>query len=182
MPSLRLLAIFAVLLYGSVPATAATGASAAELMRCAEIATRDERLDCYDLLAHRSVDRESSAAAQKPAVAAAAETTAAADSAPSSSPPAASAPSDPKNFGLSAAQQHIFSNGPRTEHARVTSVSSDNIGHSYVVLDSGQTWMVLDNDGWLSAGDEVTIKRAVLGSFLMVVSHSHYSYRVNRTH
>jgi hypothetical protein len=48
-----------------------------------------------------------------------------------------------------------------------------------VVLDSGQTWTVMDNDGRLAAGDAVTIKRAALGSFLMLTPSNH-RYRVRR--
>jgi hypothetical protein len=47
------------------------------------------------------------------------------------------------------------------------------------VLDSGQTWTVLDDDGRVSAGDAVTIKKATLGAFLMMTP-SHHSYRVRR--
>lgn len=172
-------AVATLFLCGSVPAT---GASAVDLSRCAEIRERDARLDCYDLLAQRTADRDSSTAAQKTPATAEVESSAAAGLAPASSSRAASVlPADEKNFGLSAVQQHMFSKGPRSEHAHVNSVYSDKTGYSYVLLDSGQTWMVIDNDGWLSAGDEVTIRRAVLGSFLMVESHSHHSYRVNRT-
>ncbi len=172
------LAIVALFLCGAV---AAMGASAVDLSRCADIAERDARLDCYDLLARRDADRDSSSA-HKTTATAEVESNAATNLASASSSRAASAPpADEKNFGLSAVQQHLFSKGPRSEHAHVNSVYSDKTGYSYVLLDSGQTWMVIDNDGWLSAGDEVTIRRAVLGSYLMVESRSHHSYRVNRT-
>jgi len=48
-----------------------------------------------------------------------------------------------------------------------------------VVLDNGQTWTVMDNDGRLASGDAVTIKRAALGSFLMMAPSNH-RYRVRR--
>ena len=59
------------------------------------------------------------------------------------------------------------------------SLSSDSVGHAVIVLDSGQTWAVTDDDGWLSNGDKVVIKRAALGSFLLT-SPSHRTYRVHR--
>jgi hypothetical protein len=87
---------------------------------------------------------------------------------------------DTKDFGLTAEQQHPVDAGPKAMAARIAVVSSDKLGHTTVVLDSGQTWTVLDDDGRLSAGDAVRIKRAALGSYLMF-GPSNHSYWVRRT-
>ncbi|HEY2779343.1 MAG TPA: hypothetical protein VGI90_01100 [Steroidobacteraceae bacterium] len=170
----------------SVGASAAAAPSNDDMARCAAIAAPDSRLACYDALAHRPADKVSRAtvppasAAPTPAAVATTSTAApAAAAAASQAPAAVPNPADPKNFGLTAAQQHTSDLGPKSIAAHISSVSSGQIGQTFVVLDSGQTWTVLDNDGRLSAGDAVTIKRAALGSFLMVTPSNH-SYRVRR--
>jgi hypothetical protein len=165
-----------------IGSTALGATSEDELARCAGIPAPGTRLACYDALAHRPPDKASAAAAapiQAPAPSQA--------SAPAQPPtpvqppaPAAAIATDPKNFGLTPKQQHTAEEGPKSIAAHIAIVSSDKFGHSTIVLDSGQTWMVLDDDGRLSAGDAVTIKRAALGSFLMLAPSNH-SYRVRRT-
>jgi hypothetical protein len=49
-----------------------------------------------------------------------------------------------------------------------------------MALDNDQRWAVEDNDGRLSVGDAVRIKRAAMGSFLMITASNH-TYRVRRT-
>jgi hypothetical protein len=164
-----------------------------DMARCAVIPAPDSRLACYDALAHRPADKIPSAAAKStpapaptplsaptpvraPAAAAAAAPAAAAAQAP---PSAAAIAADPKNFGLTPAQQHTADLGPKSITAHISIVSSDQVGRTLVVLDSGETWTVMDNDGRLSSGDAVTIKRAALGSFLMLTPSNH-SYRVRR--
>jgi hypothetical protein len=168
-------------------ANAATAPSSDDMARCAAIQAPDTRLSCYDALAHRPADKV------PPAVARAARSPAAPASSATSSSPAVPAPSaavqapatvaaiaaDPQNFGLSALQQHTADLGPKSEAARISIVSSDQTGRTFVVLDSGQTWTVMDSDGRLNSGDAVTIKRAALGSFLMLTPSNH-SYRVRR--
>lgn len=126
---------------------------ALDLAACARIAAPDDRLACYDALAHRPT--------------APAAPRAAADGA--------------QNFGLSPVQQHLTSAGPQTIQARIASISSNRTGTAVILLDSGQSWTVEDDDGRLSAGDEVTIKHAALGSFLLLTNANH-RYRVRRNH
>ena len=164
-------------------ATIATAAGADGLARCAEIAAPDARLACYDALAHRPADAATPptstvkppAATEKPAAAAAEKSSAAA--APASA--AAIFAQDPKNFGLTLAQQHMAFAGPTSIKARIDAINSGPNGQTYIVLDSGQTWIMGENDGWLSKGDAVTIKRAALGAFLLM-SPSNHSYHVRR--
>jgi hypothetical protein len=169
-------------------ATAAAGPSNDDMARCAVIPASDSRLACYDALAHRPADKLPSAAAKRtPAPAAApapTPTTAPAPTTVAATPvqapvSAAAIAADPKNFGLTPAQQHIADLGPKSIAAHISIVSSDQLGRTLVVLDSGETWTVMDNDGRLSSGDAVTIKRAALGSFLMMAPSNH-SYRVRR--
>ncbi len=177
-------------------AAAAAAPSNKEMARCAAIPAPDSRLACYDALAHRPAD-VSSAAARSSAVPAPlpAAVSAPAPAAPSAavvaSAPAAAAPpapvpaqaaaiaADPKNFGLTPAQQHTTDLGPKSIAATISIVSADQNGRTLVVLDNGETWTVMDNDGRLSSGDAVTIKHAALGSFLML-TRSNHSYRVRR--
>lgn len=165
-------------------AASATAAGAETLASCARIDAADARLACYDALAHRPADatgKPSVAAADKPSVAAAPATATAAP-APATTTPvsaAAIAAQDPNNFGLSLAQQHVGSAGPTSIKARIAAINPGPNGLTYLVLDSGQTWTVGENDGWLSTGDAVTIKRAALGSFLLTAPSNH-SYHVRR--
>jgi len=49
----------------------------------------------------------------------------------------------------------------------------------YVRLDNAQTWTFNAQDTLLRVGDKVTIKRAALGSYLMILPDYH-SYRAKR--
>ena len=157
----------------ALAAAAATSVRAETLASCAAIAAPDARLACYDALAHRPKDaapeKPSASAAQKPSAAAA----------PASA--TATSAQDPNNFGLSLAQQHMAFAGPTSIKARVEAINSGPNGQTYIVLDSGQTWTMGENDGWLSKGDAVTIKRAALGAFLLTAPSNH-SYHVRRVH
>lgn len=167
-------------------AAAAAGAPTDEDMaRCAVIPVRDSRLDCYDALAHRPADKRNAAAKTAPPPAPAPAPVAAAPAsvavAPAAQAPvsAAAIVADPGNFGLTVVQPDTADLGPKSIAAHISIVSSDQLGRTLVVLDNGETWTVADNDGRLSSGDAVTIKRAALGSFLML-THSNHSYRVRR--
>jgi hypothetical protein len=163
--------------------SAAAAPSNDDMALCAAIAAPDARLACYDTLAHRPVEKIPHAAAATPASVAPAPTAAApatAAAAPAQAPAtAAPNPADPKNFGLTPAQQQTTDLGPKAIAAHISIVSANQAGQTTVVLDSGQTWTVMDNDGRLASGDAVTIKRAALGSFLMMTPSNH-SYRVRR--
>jgi hypothetical protein len=172
----------AFLILMAATATATSSAAGApsndDMARCAAIQAANSRLSCYDTLAHRPADKVPALAA-KITPAAATPTPAAPAPAVQASTTVAAIAADPQNFGLTAVQTHTAELGPRSETAHVSIVSSDQSGRTLVVLDSGQTWTVLDPDGRLSSGDAVTIKRAALGSFLMVTPSNH-SYRVRR--
>lgn len=167
----------------AITATAATNDS--EMLRCAAIAVRDTRLDCYDALAHQLSNKGTAPAAAQPAtppaaVSGPARAPASADSpAASQAPPAAVVAGDPKNFGLTAAQQHTVDLGPQMITANISILSSNQKGETFVVLDNGQTWSLTDNDGWLATGQAVRIKKAAMGAYLMLIPSNH-SYHVRR--
>ena len=181
----------------SLAATVAGTDGTETLARCAVIAAPDARLACYDALAHRPADampaagvaKPPAAAAEKPLAAAAAKPSAVEAEKPSPALAPALAPAsaaaisaqDPKNFGLSLAQQHMAFAGPTSIKARIEAINSGPNGQTYIVLDSGQTWSIGENDGWLSEGDPVTIKRVTLGAFLLMAPSNH-SYHVRRVH
>jgi hypothetical protein len=193
------LARVAALLGISVSALSATAPSAADLARCAGIAAPDARLACYDTLAGRAADRAAPTAATTPtpapvappppasaapptaAAAAATSATPAAPPVPPASAPAPSFASDPRNFGFTEAQQHAQAQphaapeAPANIQARVAKFVDNRAGRAYVVLDNGQTWVFVDagDDAGLSPGDAVTIKRASLGSFLILTPSKH---------
>jgi hypothetical protein len=178
------ISITCALLALSISASAAPSNS--DMARCAAIDAPDARLACYDMLAHRPADKTPRAAATPassapaaPASAAKVTAPATAAAVPAQAPAAAPNPADPKNFGLTPAQQRTTDLGPKSIVGHISIVSSDRTGQTVIVLDSGQSWTVLDNDGRLASGDAVTIKRAALGSFLMMTPSNH-SYRVRR--
>jgi hypothetical protein len=59
-------------------------------------------------------------------------------------------------------------------------MTQDRLNNVAVVLDNGQAWTFVEQDPRLRPGDSVTIKRAALGSFLMMTPSRH-SYRVQRS-
>jgi hypothetical protein len=205
--TLRLAAI-SVLLGISMTASSASASTAGDLARCAAIAAPDARLSCYDALAGRAPDRVAPApialtAPTAPAVAPApsappafaptaaspAASPAASAATPAAAPGSAASPgtpaapvSDARNFGLTPAQVQVAPKGPASVQAHVENIISNRVGRAYVVLDNGQTWIFVDadDDARLRPGDTVTIKKASLGSFLMVTPSKH-SYHVRRT-
>lgn len=170
---------------GLLSLVTATTAAGADLARCVDIDVPEARLACYDAVAHRPANRTPAAAAVKPSAAAAEKLPPAAAPAASALPDAAPASTaaipaqDPKNFGLTLAQQHMAFAGPTSIDARIEAINSGANGRTFIVLDSGQTWTMEENDGWLSKGDAVTIKRAAMGSFILT-THSNHTYYVRR--
>ncbi|HEX3951234.1 MAG TPA: hypothetical protein VHW95_15360 [Steroidobacteraceae bacterium] len=140
-----------------------------DMVRCAAISAREARLDCFDALARQLSNK---AAPATPSVASASVT-------PQTSAPAAVSAADPKNFGLTAAQQHTTDLGPNMISANIANLSSDQTGATLVVLDNGEIWSVAHNDGWLASGQAVRIRKASAGAFLMFIPSNH-SYHVRR--
>jgi hypothetical protein len=195
-PSAVTLAALLVMVYLTSAATAPGFAAAAAatgdaLARCAAIDASAPRLACYDALAGRTpvtaVAAARPAAAATPAAAMVASGPApmAASPAAAVAPPvaaAAPAANDPQNFGLAQVQVHTAPEGPKSIEVHVTQVIDNGVTRPSVVLDNGQTWTFTEaaDDASLRPGDPVTIKRAALGSFLLV-SPAKHSYHVHRT-
>jgi hypothetical protein len=118
---------------------------------CVRLQDRNERLDCYD------------AAFGRPAAEA------------SPRPEPALAPNADANFGLT--QQQIDSKAPggvSVKSDRVTSevvaLKRDRDGRFTVTLQNGQVWdqIEIQSTARLATGDQVTIRGAAMGSFLLV--------------
>lgn len=144
--------IFALALISS--ATLAQAPLPPEFVTCSRIQNNGERLACYDhAVAYLSQPTEQQTAA----------------------------PTAEASFGLQAGApqpsvaateaEDAKSDEVSSIRARVTEVSSDREGKKVVALDNGQTWRELSKSSYvaLDAGDEVTINRAALGSFMMSV-------------
>lgn len=164
-------ALFLLVVLHTVDSSAAGPAvDASALAHCAAITGADERLTCYDALAHRTLYPPAAAAVPPgPSVPGAAAVTTA-QGAPASAVP--------QNFGLSRHEQ-TAPNQPDNIHAVVTETSADRQGNVYVTLDNGQQWTFNASDSPVRPNDKVTIERAALGSFLLVTANRH-SYHVRR--
>jgi hypothetical protein len=161
-----------------------------ELARCAAIDAPDARLACFDALAARSktaTPPASSATAPSPtpvwksalAPAAAAAAPAPAAASATAAPAAPAAGNEGQNFGLNPVQLHIEPTGPASIEATVSTVTESRNGQTSVRLDNAQTWIIEEADVRLVAGDKVMIKRAALGSYLLLAPSRH-AYRVRR--
>ena len=171
------------------------------LARCAQIAGAEQRLACFDALSNHSAPSSPAAAAPSRAPAAPVAAPAAAPPvqapAPVPAPPArtATAPAvapvaaspggaagnSDADFGLNNSQMHAAApQGPQSIQAHVDHVYVQQLSRSYVVLDNGQTWACTDGGMNLYNGELVTIRRAALGSFMLVPTRSKGSYHVRR--
>lgn len=159
----------------------ATKLDAAE--RCTSIADDRARLACYD----EALARPAGARAEPfPAA-----TGAAADGAASAMPnlERASAPTSPEaDFGLSEAAKRARDpdaagpSHPDSITEKVASVGRRPTGELVVTLANGQVWVQIDTNSQarVATGDTVTIKKASLGSYLLV-TQSRAAVRVRRT-
>jgi hypothetical protein len=144
-------------------ATLAEGTVPPEIITCSRIQKNGERLACYDrAIAYLSQPTGRQAPAPSPEASFGLQA-----SVPQ--PPAAAAVDESKTDEVSAVT------------ARVTEVTSDREGKKVVTLDNGQTWRELSKSSFVSlqAGDEITINRAALGSFMMSVPNGR-PFRVRR--
>ena len=152
---------------GTAFAATPLGALQGALAQCAAIEGRDERLGCFDALATQQHP------VSTPAAAAPAERV--------RSVPAVPAESErPEDFGLDPAQRGQTEHRLSSITARVSGFSHSKEGKIQADLDNGQAWELDEADPLLAPGDAVTIRRATLGSFLLVTP-SKRSHRVRRT-
>ena len=87
-------------------------------------------------------------------------------------PPAPSPEQSRQNFGLSAEKVLGPQGGPTEIEAKVTAVQANEVtGRAVVTLDNGQVWQQLEATKATKRprpGDQVVIREASLGSYLMV--------------
>lgn len=160
---------------GSVPLTpsaaAAPSVDPGALAHCASMTAADERLACYDSLARP----KSNPAPATPTAAAPAATAATAGSAAAA---AAAAAPEAKSFGLTR-HTPTAEEGPERIQAKVTRIDTDRLGNVRVSLDNGQAWTFNAPDALLRVGEAVTIRRGMVGSFLLTTAN-HHTYRAQR--
>jgi hypothetical protein len=161
--------IFAMILVTNIQGAALAGTAGdlvvTDLSRCAAITDRDDRLACYDALASRNrqsngTPRGNVTNTSTPAPTLAPKTAA-------TNPPTQSS----ADFGLSVAQVHKERGAPEAIQSIdgvVTGFGQNSNGRPVVRLDNTQSWELDGADPLLAVGDKVTIRRATLGSFLMV--------------
>jgi hypothetical protein len=194
------------LMIGAVPANAASEDAA---RRCSGMGDDRARLACYDSIFRKpgagtgsGSAATSSAAATGASAAAAAVPAASAVPASAASVPAISVPSvtastapatatpvNPQDdFGLTEAAKRARDpekakeTMPESITQEVAAVTRKKDGELVVTLANGQVWTQLETDrrARVSVGDTVTIKRAALGSYLLV-TESKLATRVRRT-
>lgn len=172
-----------------VSGTAAAADPIADISRCAAVAGRDERLACYDSLGARYAVRKGTSAAPVAATANApaapvALPTPAAAATPSAPVAKAAAPTQARaDFGLKPNQKPKDPEEPKkltVIEGVVSGFGRSPDGHQVVRLDDSQSWELLqDADPLLTPGAKVSIRRALLGSFIMTTP-SGREHRVKR--
>lgn len=158
-----------------------TSAAAGDPKSCASINDDTARLACYDAAVGRS---------PRPAAATSATTTAApakpvqraapVAAAPATTAAAAAAKDPVADFGLSesakVARDPVKSaeaaKAPQSVTAKVISVRFRKFGEFVVTLDNGQVWEQTEPmpSAIVKVGDEVTVKKALFGSFTLVTA------------
>ena len=179
----------------TVAATAQADALTDELAVCRDLpSTVEARLICYDNAVDRNKPqaRTSPPTSSTPQPAPAAEAPAAPAPAPAAAATTSIAPapelSQEELFGKSGdeVQQAVeeVSGTARIESlsATVAKLQKSGNGKIVVTLDNGQTWRQSDStDLRLRTGDEIRIRRALLGSYMMQKVGSKRSMRVKRS-
>ena len=160
--------------------------SATDLNACAAIQTQAERLACYDKLAGRGATPPPAAAtpqsAPSPAAPVASGTKKQTPSASAATAPATSnpAPGTAEAFGLYKAEHPAAPKSPvETVKGKVVDLKYDPYGRETISLEGGAIWQLAGSDAILAKGDEVTITRAAMGSYLMTTSAGR-EHRVKR--
>ena len=135
---------------------------------CVSIDDDRARLACYD----EAYGRTATTRASAPAAAAGAPSGSHGGDRDAARPPAPSPEQARQNFGLSAEKVLGPQGGPTEIEAKVTAVQANEVtGRAVVTLDNGQVWQQLEATKATKRprpGDQVVIREASLGSYLMV--------------
>jgi hypothetical protein len=179
--------LLATLALAALPVGWSSHASAEELpasvLACRAEKDDARRLSCFDRETARFSREAADDRSEPPA-----RSAEPAPRAPAASAPVAAAPSPEAAFGFAGGvapdkreRTRETANALTQMQATVTGISRRGFGELVVTLDNGQVWAELaaDPDFDLEVGNQVTIKRASLGSFLMI-NPSKRSTRVNR--
>ena len=158
-----------------------TSAAAGDPKSCASINDDAARLACYDAAVGRSPRPATAAPAAATSVPAKPVQRAAPVAAAPATTAAAAAAKDPvADFGLSesakVARDPVKSaeaaKAPQSVTAKVISVRFRKFGEFVVTLDNGQVWEQTEPmpSAIVKVGDEVTVKKALFGSFTLVTA------------
>jgi len=175
--------------FGSVVADRAAAADQSKGAECAALDDPAARLACFDAAFPRA-PRTSSAKPAAAAIAAdepVAATAVAADEPVAAAAVAADEPvSEAQKFGLSSKQRAALEPKPAEPALAATTAAVKTVrrlpsGYLLIGLDNDQVWQQteLDSQIRLQPGDQVTIRRASMGSHLLDTP-AHYSTRVRR--
>jgi hypothetical protein len=165
------------------------------LAPCVGISSAADRLACYDKLAGRvsapkalaaapaaASPLAASSASTSPSAASRATAAPAAAASVAAAPAPAAAPTE-EDFGRSKVRMAASSGAPpeiKSITSKVAAFGRSPNRRTQVTLDNGQIWEYQDDpDPLLSVGDSVTIKRATLGSFILLTP-TKLSHRVSR--
>ena len=164
--------LIALFTLGAVSSAAAQ--TPAQMQSCVAIVSSIARLACYDRLAHAPATA-SQAAPYAPYV-----------PPPSATPYPAAPYYAPPSEQLGAEQIHpLGSQGPKSLHLAVASVSFSPTGHFIVTLADGEVWRQVEGDSdkpdlHRKIPRSVTITRGFIGSYNLVFSDQTGRYKVDR--
>lgn len=169
-------------LYMAAVALTSLTAHAEEPRRCATLADDQARLACYDSIFRKPAP---TATAEAPSVDVPAAAGAAAGTVAGT--PAGSAATPEADFGLTEAAKRARipeesrEQLPESISATVAKVSRQPAGELIVTFVNGQVWTQVQVDvrARVAVGDTVTIRKAALGSHLLVTANR-YATRVRR--
>jgi hypothetical protein len=142
--------------------------------QCAGVSDDSARLACYDRIFRKPDPPTGANSAAAPGPAAASARTGVAGTSSAATTAAVSTPQD--DFGLSEAAKRARDpetakeQMPESLTGKVASVGRRPTGELVVTLENGQVWAQIQTDtkARVNAGDTVTIKKAALGSYLLV--------------
>lgn len=175
----------------------AVASDAEAALRCAAMSDDTARLACYDAI-FRSPGQSVATGAATAAPVAPAGPSQPAAAASVQAPAAAAPPRKPEeDFGLTPARKESLEAAkakesaappppkepaaPESITARVTTAAHRLTGELVLILDNGQVWIQIDTEtkARVKEGDEVTIRKATLGSYFLVAPN-HVLVRVRR--
>ncbi len=161
---------------GSMVPGLATAAKQSKGAHCAAIDDPAARLACFDAAFPRALRTSPPIPAVAPAAPVAPAVAVAADE----------PTSEARKFGLSVRQRKAIEPKPAQAELTTTTAAVKTVrrlppGYLLIDLDNDQAWQQTEIDSriWLKVGDQVTIRHAALGSYLLDTP-GHYSTRVRR--